>query len=975
MRRAALAAFLLLASLHSGAREKYCFNSGWVLSGGPEPAKEVTLPHAFNEDDAFRVEIRDLPTGVRTYSKKFTLPRSARGGKVFIEFEAARQCAEVSVNGSPVGMSERGVMAFGFDITPFVKTGTNLVEVRVDNSWTYREKATDTPFQWNHSGFNANYGGLVGNVWLHVTDKLYQTLPLFSCLGTTGTYVYASSMDIGNRRALIHAESEVRNETGKVQSVGYVVSVLDRDGSLLSEFSSAPVRIGAGETAVLGAEAPLEGIHWWSWGYGYLYTVKTALVVDGVRTDEVITRTGFRKTRFAGGKISLNDRVIQMKGYAQRSTNEWPALGPCVPAWLSDYSNSLMVEGCANLVRWMHVTPLKQDVESCDRVGLLQAMPAGDAEKDASGVQWEQRKALMRDAIIYNRNNPSVIFYECGNESISREHMLEMKTIRDRYDPFGGRAVGSREMLDIPESEYGGEMLYINKSGRSPFWAMEYCRDEAKRINQDEYSFPFHKEGEGYNADMARKGQDAAPYNRNQDRFLVEHVRRWYDYWLERPGTGSRVSSGGVKIIFSDSNTHNRSEEEYRVSGVTDALRIPKDSYFAHRVMWDGWVEPETPHIFIAGHWNYAPGTVKDVYVVSNTESVRLFLNGEEICGGKMEYRYLFTFPDVAFRSGTLEAVGCNGGAPAARFTLSTAGEGKSLKLSAITNPSRWKADGADVALVQVEVVDAQGRRCPGANDMVHFSLEGPCEWRGGIANGPDNCILSRDLRVECGVNRVILRSLAKAGKVTLKASAPGLEGAEIELSTVPCRTSGGLSSYVQGDCLEGRLTRGETPAGPSYEDVAVDVPIEGATAGANQDEAALSYDDNELSEWCNDGTLRGGWITYRFAREAVVDEVCLKLTGWRMRSYPLEIYAGDELVYKGDTPRSLGYVHLPLRRVPAREMTVRLAGSADEEDAFGGIVELVQPAAGELDLFKAPGAAKENHELRIVEIEFKEAL
>ena len=30
----------------------------------------------------------------------------------------------------------------------------------------------------------------------------------------------------------------------------------------------------------------------------------------------------------------------------------------------------------------MHVTPWKQDVESCDRVGLLQAMPAGDAERD-----------------------------------------------------------------------------------------------------------------------------------------------------------------------------------------------------------------------------------------------------------------------------------------------------------------------------------------------------------------------------------------------------------------------------------------------------------------------------------------------------------------------------------------------------------------------------------------------------------------
>ena len=35
-----------------------------------------------------------------------------------------------------------------------------------------------------------------------------------------------------------------------------------------------------------------------------------------------------------------------------------------------------MVEDNANLVRWMHITPWKQDIESCDRVGLIQAMQA-----------------------------------------------------------------------------------------------------------------------------------------------------------------------------------------------------------------------------------------------------------------------------------------------------------------------------------------------------------------------------------------------------------------------------------------------------------------------------------------------------------------------------------------------------------------------------------------------------------------------
>ena len=45
------------------------------------------------------------------------------------------------------------------------------------------------------------------------------------------------------------------------------------------------------------------------------------------------------------------------------------------------------------------------------------------------------------------------------------------------------------------------------------------------------------------------------------------------------------------------------------------------------------------------------------------------------------------------------------------------------------------------------------------------------------------------------------------------------------------------------------------------------------------------------------------------------------------------------------------------------------------EGDGFGQIVEVAAPAAGELDLFKAKNGDKTNHELRIVEIEFKENL
>ena len=985
--------FMALGHIHAAEREKYNFNSDWKLKVGDivqaeevdyldAEWKSVTLPHAFNEDEAFKLNIKDLTDTIVWYRKHFRLPADAKGRKVFIEFEGARQGIDLYVNGHLVGQHENGVMAFGFDLTAFVKPGKeNVIAARIDNNWDYAEKATGVKYQWSNRNFNANYGGLPKNVWLHVTDKLYQTLPLYSNLQTTGVYIYAEDIQVRARKARIHAESEVKNETKKSQTVGYLVELFDRDGKLVKSFRGEEKKINPGEKVVLSAESEVEGLHFWSWGYGYLYTVKTALCIEGKKTDEVITRTGFRKTRFADGKVWLNDRVIQLKGFAQRTSNEWPAVGMSVPAWLSDYSNGLMVKANANLVRWMHVTPWKQDVESCDRVGLIQAMPAGDAEKDCKGRQWEQRKLVMRDAIIYNRNNPSILFYECGNESISREHMLEMKKIRDEFDYHGGRAIGSREMLDIRDAEYGGEMLYINKSAHHPMWAMEYCRDEGLRKYWDNYSYPYHKDGEGNSAyhsaatGKTKKQADASVYNRNQDSFTIENVIRWFDYWRERPGTGKRVSSGGAKIIFSDTNTHFRGVENYRRSGDTDPMRIPKDSYFAHQVMWDGWVDTENPRLHIVGHWNYEPGVVKPVYVVSNTDSVALFLNGKPMGQAQRDYHFLFTFDKIAFTPGVLEAVGYNDGKEAARMQLRTAGKPAKLNLAAIQHPKGWKADGADLVLLQVEVVDAEGNRCPLANDLIHFTVEGPAEWRGGIAQGPDNYILSEKLPVECGVNRALLRSSVTAGKVVVRAEAEGLASASLELVSSPVEVQNGLSTYIPGDDLEGSLDRGETPLSPSYIDRAVDVAVLSAEAGINTEEACKSLDDNELSEWKNDGKASTAWIKYHLERIARVDEVCMKLTGWRMRSYPLEIYAGDELIWSGETEKSLGYVHLKVKPVPASEITIRLKGSSKEDDAFGQIVEVAAPVANELDLFKAKDGDKTNHELRIVEVEFKESL
>ena len=99
-----LTVILLMMSTmpQAGIRQKYNFNSDWLLKVGDVADakktnctetdwKAVTLPHAFNEDEAFKLDIRELTDTIMWYRKHFILPASTKGQKVFIEFEGARQ--------------------------------------------------------------------------------------------------------------------------------------------------------------------------------------------------------------------------------------------------------------------------------------------------------------------------------------------------------------------------------------------------------------------------------------------------------------------------------------------------------------------------------------------------------------------------------------------------------------------------------------------------------------------------------------------------------------------------------------------------------------------------------------------------------------------------------------------------------------------------------------------------------------------
>jgi len=128
-----------------------------------------------------------------------------------------------------------------------------------------------------------------------------------------------------------------------------------------------------------------------------------------------------------------------------------------------------------------------------------------------------------------------------------------------------------------------------------------------------------------------------------------------------------------------------------------------------------------------------------------------------------------------------------------AQDEIETAGEPKALKLTPHVSPEGLQADGSDVAFFDVEVVDAQGRRCPTDEARVDFKIDGPAIWRGGYNSGKPNSVNNLYLDTECGINRVALRSTLTAGAITLTATRTGLEPATVKIESQPVAIEAGL--------------------------------------------------------------------------------------------------------------------------------------------------------------------------------------
>ncbi|MCR5605674.1 MAG: hypothetical protein K6F69_02505 [Treponema sp.] len=843
----------------------------------------VSVPHAVNAEDSFDETIVDageqsLFRGFMFYRKKVNIPETDAGKKFFLEFEAVRQTVYVWVNGKAAGYYEAGVTAIAFDISKFIIPGKeNLIAVATDNAASrgasFQTKETQpgnswgdqsgSSYEWNTKDFNEVQGGLTGNVILHTRGLIYQTLPLYSNLKTTGNYITAKDFDFSKGTATISVDAEIRNESDSGKNITLEVFVEDSNGEVKAHFKkeenvdvakdkgvafltvvpqdayaekTSPVSIETVDVSHIKAEGKAEKIKFWSPEEPYLYTVRTLLKDGDIVLDEERRITGFREIAYdeSRGGLLINGKNIYLKGYAQRSTNEWAVIG-VAPDWLTDYDMQLVRESNANYIRWMHVSPKPSAIRSGDKYGIVSICPAGDKERDAEGRQWAQRVEVMRDAIIYFRNSPSVWFYEAGNNAVSASHMEEMTKLRKQLDPDGFRLMGCRSIStpeQIAAAEWAGTMIWrhdekakdaMKAVGKNiPMLETEFKRDESPRRIFDDFTPPDYDYKNLWLGDGGKKKDHYDVWDQTQEDHILSlpSEEDGYAYfWHNRVGgeSGNNYYSGAAMMVWSDSNMHGRNSgtENCRTSGRVDPIRIKKESFYAVQVM-----QSPLSKIHIVGHWNYPPLTKnnyiyndkvwdsfywtesakklqrdplhKTVYVVAtpDTAKVELYVNGKFV--GKAEDAsniFIFAIPDVdVTQSGTVIAKAYNkDGLVIAEDKKHTAGEAHHIILIPVTGPNGFIADGSDIAFFDVAVVDKDGNLCPTACNRIDFKSSGQGVFLGGYNSGKvgaESVIHKNHVFAECGCNRVFVRASSVAGKFTLTATSKNLGAASVTIES-----------------------------------------------------------------------------------------------------------------------------------------------------------------------------------------------
>ena len=421
------------------------------------------LPSVIRPQKGFTNEVEVNPVG--SYRRNFVVPVDWKDKEIFLHFDGAYSGIYIWVNGEKVGYSQGANNYAEFNITPYIRTGENVLAVEV-----YRW--TDGSYLEDQDMFRLS--GIHRDVYLYATPRLHVRDYHLSCR-FLNEELTSSEFQM---KAMIRNYD--RRKSGKQI---LEIQLLDKFGNVTTCMSQELKPLKPGEEVVIDLNSSVANPLLWSAEKPDLYTAIIALRnKDGRVTEAMSTKFGFRKVEVRNKRVYINNKQVFFKGVNRHDIH--PQYGKAVPLETMLLDIVLMKRHNINTVRTSHYPNSSKMYAMYDYYGLY-VMDEADMENHGNqglseNKDWEPAFVDRLERLIQrDRNHPSVIFWSLGNEGGSGENFYAMYQKAKELDTT--RPVhyeGNNTYADIDSHMYPDvEKMKAhdrNKSDR-PYFLCEYA--------------------------------------------------------------------------------------------------------------------------------------------------------------------------------------------------------------------------------------------------------------------------------------------------------------------------------------------------------------------------------------------------------------------------------------------------------------------------------------------------------------------
>ena len=808
MRKTFLFLIASAISLVVSARDRKCFDEGWLFTLGDSVSmsdtnyddsswRRLDLPHDWAIEGDFLPSHPSgagggaLPGGIGWYRKHFKVETSDR---YFIEFDGVYMNSTVYVNGRQVGFRPYGYSSFEYDITPYIIKGAeNIIAVKVDNS--------DQPNSRWYSGC-----GIYRHVWLTTTPSSH-----FNHWGVHVVTEANGIVSVTSDFAIDYPQPfcKVRN------------TILDDKGNAVATSTSSRA------TDKLKVRRP----HLWSIEDPYVYTVRTELMKGKEVIDTYVTTTGFRSFRFDAQKgFSLNGKSMKINGVCEH--HDLGCLGAAINEDAIHRKLTILKEMGVNAIRCSHNPPAPELLNMCDTMGFIVMDESFDmwrrkkTQNDYARFfdEWHERD--LADLVKRDRNHPSILMWSIGNEVLEQWSSAEADTLTleqanlilnaghdaSTLAKEGELSVNSlltRHLAEIVrklddtrpitagcnEPDPGNHLF---KSGAIDIIGFNYHHQWVKDVPRNFPGKPFifsesvsALQTRGFYM-MPSDSVYVAPkewwlpytdpsfkcsaYDNMHASWSSTHEETW-DVVKHNDFVGGQFIWTGFDYIGEPTPYAFPARSSY--FGIIDLAGFPKDSYYMYQSEWT-----EKPVLHLFPHWNWIEGQTIDMWCYYNqADEVELFINGKsQGVRKKADSHQYHVMWRVTFEPGEVKVVARKDGKQVREQVIRTAGAPDHIRLTSDRNAIY--ANGKSLAFVTVEIVDKEGNVCPNAENQVFFSVEGNATIA-GVDNGLQTSMerfKADNRKAFAGKCLVVLQAKKNPGSIRLTAKGVDLRQATLEL-------------------------------------------------------------------------------------------------------------------------------------------------------------------------------------------------